>query len=869
MVQTCHRCSRVNPEEAAYCYFDGSALDGRGVNGGPVQTGQQAFHSPFTFPSGKACHNFDQLALACQENWAETLELLQQGYLETFLGSLGRADLALAAREAARYPDNDRGLDEFLAKLPSDVLAPPQLEVEPTEVNLGQLRPGEDRDLELHLTNQGMRLLYGSVICENCVWLTVGEGPGAPQKFFEFTDELDVPVHIRGQHLRASNQPLEGLLLVESNGGSATVRVRAEVPVKPFPDGLFGGARTPREVAERARENLRTRQHLKETAALFEGGAVARWYEDNGWTYPVQGPVAERTAAVQQFFDALGLSRPPQVELSPSSVALQGAAGAPLQYNLEIHTHERRPIYAHGSSDQPWVEVGRARLNGRTAVLTVPLVIPSVPDRQGETLRATVTIVANGKQRFTVPVTVEVGASFNFDTAATPEPAPAPAAPSSPAPDEPPAVPPDVWRRRWIHAAPAAALALALLAVILWDVFRGPPARVTRPPDRYYNIDLIDPEPRIGVKFSNRGRFGIVMIDPQNPENHKQLTRDEDGGTNNTCIRLDGLYENLFGQPPGEWARGARGQPLNRLPVGKGRRGWVSTWDYTREHIQVRQTVEIVPNDQTRLLDTCLVHYRIDNQDTIPHKVGLRVMIDTFIGSNDGVPFAIPGRPGLLETWESFPEKKIPDYIQALERSDLKDPGTVAHMGLKLQGIKIQPDDPELDKLQRLVICRWPGSDKKWQWDYRPMNESAPGEPADKDSCVVLYWPEETMAPDAKRAMAFTYGLGLISSVGSGNSKLSLTAGGSFQPGKVFTVTAYVKDPEAGQKVKLLLPRGLTLDEDQRDEQGVDRGTDYTQVSWRVRIDPKAESGDYAVSVTSGLEQERLIVRINKKSIFD
>ena len=43
------------------------------------------------------------------------------------------------------------------------------------EVNLGQLRIGEDRCLELHLFNQGMRLLYGSVACDDSVWLGLGD----------------------------------------------------------------------------------------------------------------------------------------------------------------------------------------------------------------------------------------------------------------------------------------------------------------------------------------------------------------------------------------------------------------------------------------------------------------------------------------------------------------------------------------------------------------------------------------------------------------------------------------------------------------------------------------------------------------------
>ena len=212
MPQTCSKCSRVNPDEAGYCYYDGSALDGQSADGGPIHTGSQPFPHQFVFPSGKVCSNFDQLALACHENWKETQELLQQGFLETFLGGLGRTDLALAAREAAHNPDRDRGLDQLLGKLPSTVIREPKLAVEPTEVNLGQLSSRTDRRLELHLYNQGMRLLYGSVTCDTGVWLALGDAPGSPRKVFQFGNELVIPVLVRGQYLQASTKPLEGRL---------------------------------------------------------------------------------------------------------------------------------------------------------------------------------------------------------------------------------------------------------------------------------------------------------------------------------------------------------------------------------------------------------------------------------------------------------------------------------------------------------------------------------------------------------------------------------------------------------------------------------------------------------------------------------
>src|SRR6516164_7790320 len=127
MVQTCNQCSRANPADAVYCYYDGFVLGGSARNGAAVV---RAFAHPFVFPNGRQCRDFDELALAFQEDWATACDLLHKGYLKNFFSGLGRADLALAAVEAARFPDPDRGLDQLLAKLPTEVLDKPRLRVQ-------------------------------------------------------------------------------------------------------------------------------------------------------------------------------------------------------------------------------------------------------------------------------------------------------------------------------------------------------------------------------------------------------------------------------------------------------------------------------------------------------------------------------------------------------------------------------------------------------------------------------------------------------------------------------------------------------------------------------------------------------------------
>jgi hypothetical protein len=875
MGQTCTKCSRVNPADAAYCYHDGAVLVGHSRNGGPVAVGSAPFISPFVFPSGRQCRSFDELALACQEDWSAARDLLRQGFFERFFGALGRADLAQAARAAARFPDHDRGLDQLLGKLPSKVVESPRLFVAPQEVSLGTLTVGEDRRCELHLENRGMRLLYGSVSCDDCDWLALGDAPGGPQKHFQFGAETTVPVLVKGQRLRAGTKPLEGRLSVESNGGAVTVFVRAEVPARPFPDGPLKGATTPRRVAELAK------LAPKEAAAYFEKGAVAEWYKSNGWTYPVRGPSAFGLGAVQQFFEALGLTPPPKVDVSDHSLKWEATAGDTVRHALQVRSEEKRPVYAHATSSAPWLEVGRPKLNGRTVL--IPLVVPNVPDRAGETLTAKVVVLANGNQRFVIPVTLIIGGNLKFGraepvaAAVVAEPAPKknsrPAAGPKEAPVpviRAPVRPPQ--RFTPAHLLPLALLLLALLFVMGVDFFKRPDAPSGGGPeysgagdalDRPYPKDLKDYDPRVGIDFDLRRRFGFTLRkenDPKNPGKKKRLTYDEKGSSNNTCLRVDGNTY-LFGNSGyGKWVK-------KEEPRGNKRTGWDSTWEAYNEGIVVKQSVDLLPGEQSRLLDTVLVRYTITNQSNNPHTVGLRVMLDTFIGANDGVPFAVPGSEGkkdrLVDTMEVFDQKDIPDYIQALERPDLKDPGTVAHLGLKIPGF---------EPLSQMVICRWPESGE-YTWPDKPEYEPMRSNTEKPDSCVFLFWTVDNMAgrqpgeKPAERKMAFTYGLNTISGLGSGGGKLALTSGAGTRPGGEFTVTAYVKDAEDGQVVTLELPDGFAFAKGHEESKTIEKGGSLVQVSWRVRAGLK--EGEFPVQARSGGARATRSIRIRAEGLLD
>lgn len=915
MTQVCDKCARVNPAEAAYCYHDGAILAGHKANDGSINQGSAAFPSQFVFPSGQSCRNFDQLALTCQQNWKAAVDLLKHGFLSSFLGGLGRADLALAAQEAAQFPDQDRGLDQFLSRLPTQVLEAPKLKAEPSEVNLGQVPIGSDRLFDLHLINLGMRLVYGSVVSD-CKWLTLGEAPGNPQKLFQFGAEMTIPVQVRGQHLRAGTKPLVGKLVIESNGGTVTVAVRADVPVKPYVGGVLAGSVSPRQIAEKAKANP------KEAAALFENGSVSEWFTLNGWKYPVQGPSASGLGAVQQFFEALGLARAPKVEIGTNALVFRGNVGESLQATFEVKTAENKYVYAHATCDQAWVQVDRARLNGRNATITVK--VPSVPNRPGESLQANLNVMGNGNQRFVIPVSLAVGGTPGATPfaagpmAATPfadmsdiepipvatisdpnvnlPPLPAAAYTASPPPMTPvaaaayapgspfvapPPLPADVIaappkthqaKPMWLHLIPLAVLAIALLIVMLRDRLASAPPVGGEDGNEELRIGVyFDYSDNLEeVKRKNLGqtmRFGLVKVEDINdPSTFKKLTYYPDGRSNSTLFKIDSL-ERLFGIRDGRWEIKPKIIPAER--PGAIPRGMAGTWMFL-EKIQATQTVTMIPGEPVEIapgvykkfLDTCLVRYLVENTDKRSHRVGMRFLLDTMIGDNDGPTFVVPGRPDLITTkLDIAPPERVPDFVRALEVPNVSKPGTVAQVNFRLSD-KIEPPS-------RVSLTHWHSQPMLYNIPMANIELMKDGQ-LDRDSAVVMYWDEKEMKPGAKRTLGFTIGLG-GHSVQEG--VIGLSVGGSFMPGGELTVVALVGDPQAKQTITLELPKEFSFVDKSAATQDIPAGQKMpdgrirpSPVTWRIR---STVAGNFDLQVrTSAGGRQRHRVNIKTGALF-
>ena len=95
-----------------------------------------------------------------------------------------------------------------------------------------------------------------------------------------------------------------------------------------------------------------------------------------------------------------------------------------------------------------------------------------------------------------------------------------------------------------------------------------------------------------------------------------------------------------------------------------------------------------------------------------------------------------------------------------------------------------------------------------------------------------------------------------------GAGKLGVTLGGTFEPGGVFTATAYVTNPVRGQTAALKLPAGLTRVGGNATQPvpplAPNAPSKNSVVTWKVRVD---RLGRFALKVTTstGLSQTKTI----------
>jgi hypothetical protein len=340
----------------------------------------------------------------------------------------------------------------------------------------------------------------------------------------------------------------------------------------------------------------------------------------------------------------------------------------------------------------------------------------------------------------------------------------------------------------------------------------------------------VDPVRRI--VYAAGGNMGLTVRNEQNQTMHL--------GVLNTNFRIDGQVT----------MAGAGGRlevtnaPLSKTPGGKDREGFYNV--YTQNNVRITQTVEVVPTRPAsgttkRRRDAVLVRYTLENQGNQPRKVGVRLFLDVYIVDNDGALFAAPTMPGKVLDGVELKEKTLPDYVQILQRPNLKDPGFVAHFTYAL-GKAIEPPS-------RVVLTGLGAGGDGWNVNV----QQAMG-----DSAMAIFWEPKDIAPNSKREVGYAYGQG-IAYPPSSEGQVQLVLGGSFEPGKLFSLAAQVSDPAPGQSLTLELPAGMERVEGKviQPVPAVNENG-HSMVLWKARV---LHPGQFAIRVRSstGVTQTKLV----------
>ena len=161
--------------------------------------------------------------------------------------------------------------------------------------------------------------------------------------------------------------------------------------------------------------------------------------------------------------------------------------------------------------------------------------------------------------------------------------------------------------------------------------------------------------------------------------------------------------------------------------------------------IVVQQTLRIVENSVTALADTVQISYSVQNNSSSVQLVGVRIMMDTMLGSNDGAPFKVPTIGNVTQELELV-GNEIPTFWQATD--SLTNP-SVFSLGTFYKGGELRPD--------KVQFAAWGDIyDSNHAWNYTVDNDKY----VTGDSAVAIYWNPKAVNADGTLDVTTYYGVG-------------------------------------------------------------------------------------------------------------
>jgi len=356
--------------------------------------------------------------------------------------------------------------------------------------------------------------------------------------------------------------------------------------------------------------------------------------------------------------------------------------------------------------------------------------------------------------------------------------------------------------------------------------------QVTLPEEKSGHISI-----NVNAGPENTGRFSVYTTtgDPyRSGDENMPLIYGSAGGsppwTSYSTIRLNG--ENyVFGGPTSKRAgRQAKSARVVTSPTVT-QQGAIKTVCMIKE-LRVTQILSVTTSTTTGLPDTACVRYLVENTGSGVQQVGLRIMLDTMLGANDGAPFRV--RESALTTDTLITGDDIPQLWQAFD--SLSEPRVMAQGTLRGPGVTT-PD--------AVLFTNWGKlADEPWELPVEPGRDFTRKGEFELDSAVALRWDESPLAPGESKEYVTLYGLAGITII-PGNIVIGTSAPAEIQmeAGRPpsFPIIGYIENTGKGEARDLVaeirLPHGLELVDCKRVRELPDLPVGETlQVTWLIRL---------------------------------
>ncbi len=297
------------------------------------------------------------------------------------------------------------------------------------------------------------------------------------------------------------------------------------------------------------------------------------------------------------------------------------------------------------------------------------------------------------------------------------------------------------------------------------------------------------------------GRFSVQTTggDPARADDDAQelLYGGAEPWSSYTTVRIDGK-DYLFGGPTQR--RAGLNLPTGEHVTGPVKQGKAIHTVYKIQDLLVTQIISLERTSTTGLEDATQIQYLVSNQGKNAHSFGIRLLLDTKLGREDGAAIRVGERA--LSTETALSGGSLPDFWQAFD--NLAEPHVIAQGTLK--GGALMPPDS-------ILIANWGTlADKSWK---APLNSGRgfirEGED-EPDTAFALFW-EGTLQAGETKSYCTHYGLGGVT-ISRGRLSLGVTSPKEVLDNQSFKIIAYIENKEQGTVenawLKLQLPAGFT-----------------------------------------------------------